>query len=139
MRAYAEGTGSEHTTVFDVGLGTLLVQDVEQHAVLGLAGHDHHILEVLGAGTNQRDAADVDLLDNVSLRGTTGHGLLEWIKVYDDEVDLRNLVLCHLLLVALVVATAQYASEHLRMQRLHTSAEDRGISRYILYLLALIT
>ena len=67
VAAYAEGAGCQHLAVFDVGLRALLVEAVEQHAALGLAGHDDHVIEVLGSGTDERDAADVYLLDDVGL------------------------------------------------------------------------
>ena len=53
MRTHTEGTGGEHTALLLRGLCTLLVQDIQQHAVLSLARHDHHIVEVLGSGTDQ--------------------------------------------------------------------------------------
>ena len=53
VAAYAEGACSQHAAVFDVGLCALLVEDVEQHAVFSLAGHDHHVFEVLCSGAYQ--------------------------------------------------------------------------------------
>ena len=138
MAADAKGSGSQHLAVFDIGLGTLLVENIEQHAILCLRGHDDHVLEVLGSSTDERDAAYVYLLDDVSLRGTTGHGLLEGIEVHDDEIDFGYLVLGHLLAVALIVAACQYASKHLGMQGFHPTAQDRRIGRHLLYLLAFV-
>ena len=67
VAAYAESASSEHLAVLEVCLSALLVKDVEKHAVFCLAGHDNHILEVLGSCTDERDAAYIDLLDDVSL------------------------------------------------------------------------
>lgn len=61
MAAYAEGACSQHAAVFDVGLCALLVEDVEQHAIFSLAGHDHHVFEVLCSGAYQRYSANVYL------------------------------------------------------------------------------
>ena len=79
MRANAKSTGSEHTTVLDICLGTLLVQDIQQYTILSLAGYDNHILEVLGTSTDQRDTTNINLLNDVSLRSTTGYSLLKGV------------------------------------------------------------
>ena len=67
VAAHTEGTLGKHLAVLDVGSGTLLFEDVEQHYVLSLAGHNHHVLEILRSGTYERYAADVYLLDDVGL------------------------------------------------------------------------
>ena len=67
VAAHSESPCGQHTAVLDVGLSTLLVQDIEQYAVFSLARNNHHVLEVLGSGADERDAADVDLLDDVGL------------------------------------------------------------------------
>ena len=64
MAADTEGALGEHPAVFQVGLRPFRVEYLEQHGILGLARDDDDILEVLAAGTDQRDAADVDLLDD---------------------------------------------------------------------------
>ena len=120
------------------GAGTLGTDDAAQLSIFGLGGDDDHILEVLRTGTDERDAADVDLLDDVLGRSTAGHGLLERIEVDHHQVYLGYLVLRHLLAVALVVAARQYTSEHLRMERLHTATQDGGIGGHILHLLAFV-
>ena len=61
VRTYAECTLCEHLAVLNVGFSTLLLQDVEKHAVLSLARNDNHVLEVLGTGTDQGDTADINL------------------------------------------------------------------------------
>ena len=104
VAAHCEGTLAEHTTVFNVGLGALLVEDGEQHRVLGLARNDDHVVEVLGSGADERNATDVDLLDNFLLRSTSCHSLLKRLDIDDDQVDGRYFVRFHLLLVACIVA-----------------------------------
>ena len=66
------------------------VEDVEEHLVLSLARNDHHVVEVLCAGADERDAAYVDLFDDVGLRSAACYGLLERIEVNDNEVDFRD-------------------------------------------------
>ena len=124
VAAHAERALGKHLAVFYVGLCALLVENVEQHAVFCLAGHDNHVLEVLGSGADERDAAYVDLLDDVGFRSAACHSLLEGIEVNDDEVDFRNVVFFHLLSVALVVAAAQNASKHFGVECLHASTQD---------------
>ena len=135
VRTDTEGTLREHTAILQVGLSALLVQDVQQHAIFSLRRHDDHVLEVLGTGPDERDAADVYLLDDVGLAGTTGHGLLKGVQIDDDQVYLWNVVLLHLLPVAFVVTTGQDASEHLRMQCLHTATQNTGIGCHLFHLL----
>lgn len=77
VRTYAECTLCEHLAVLNVGFSTLLLQDVEKHTVLSLARNDNHVLEVLGTGTDQRDTADIDLLNDVGIAGAAGYSLLK--------------------------------------------------------------
>ena len=49
---HAEGMGSEFTALLQRGVGTLLVEYVEQIAVLILAGNDDDVVEVLGSSTD---------------------------------------------------------------------------------------
>ena len=139
MRAYAKGALRKHLAILDVGLSTLLLQDVEKHAVLSLARHDDHVLEVLGSGTDQGDTAYVDFLDDVGITCTACHGLLEWIQVNDNEVDGRNLLFLHLLLVALVVTASQDSSKYFRVKSFHTATQDGRICGNIFYFLTFIT
>ena len=67
VAAHTEGTLGKHLAVLDVGSGTLLVEDVEQHAVLSLTGHDNNVLEILCSSTDERNSADIYLLDDVGL------------------------------------------------------------------------
>ena len=67
-----------------------------------------------------------------------GHRLLERIKVYNDEVDCRDVILLHLRLVAFVVTAGEDASENLRMECLHTAAENGGVRGHVFHLPAFI-
>lgn len=90
VAAYAECALSEHLALSESGLCAVSVEDVEEHLVLSLARNDHHVVEVLCAGADERDAAYVDLLDDVGLRSAACYGLLERIEVNDNEVDFRD-------------------------------------------------
>ena len=92
MTAHTEGTLSKHLAVSEVGNSTLLVEDVEQHAILGLARNDNHIVEVFGSCADERDATYINLLDNVGLRSVAGNGLLKRIEVNDNEVYFGNFI-----------------------------------------------
>ena len=136
VAADAEGVHGEGAAIGQRGAGALAVEDVEQQAVLRLRRDDDHVVEVLGSGADERDAADVDLLDDVGFRGAALHGLLERIEVDNDEVDGWYVVLCHLCLVAFQVPAAEDAAEDFGVQRLDASAEDGGIGRHVLHLAA---
>ena len=64
VRADAEGVGRKTTAVVEGGLTVLLLEQLDEFAVIFLRRHDEHVVEVLRAGADERDAADVDLLDD---------------------------------------------------------------------------
>ena len=132
VRADAERQSCKTTTLLDGGRALLLLQHCEQLAIHHNRGNDQRILVVLSRSTNQRDTADVDLLDNGLLLGAACHGLLEGVEINDNQIDFGNSILSHLLAVALVVAAAQDTTEHAGVQSLDTTAQDRGIARQIL-------
>ena len=139
VAAYSEGASCEILALCECCLSALLVEDVEEHSVFSLAWHDNHVVEVLCSSTYERDAADIDFFDDVCLRGSACHGVLEWVKVNDDEVDFWYFVLCHLFLVAVVLTSSEYSSEHLWVKCLHTSAEYGRIGGDVFHLLALVS
>ena len=114
----------------------MFAHDVEQRLIFGFGRHDDHIVEVFGCCTDEGDAADVDFFDDVGTACPIGYGLLKGIEVYHHEVDGRDVVLCHLLTVALQISTPEDAAEHLGVERLDASAEDGGVGGEIFYLLA---
>ena len=71
MTAYSEFLSSKPLAILDIALATLLLEQLQQRLVLGLAGNDNHIVEVLGSGTDKADATYINLLDNISLASTT--------------------------------------------------------------------
>ena len=129
MRADAKGVGGKTTAVVDGGLTMLLFQQLDEFAVILLRRHDEHVVEVLRAGANQRNATDVDFLDDGRRIFGLGHGLLEGIEVDNDEVEGRDVVFLHLLLVRGKLGATQDAAKHFRMQGLHATAQDGRIAR----------
>ena len=91
------------------------------------------IFEVFGSCPNQRDTSNVDLLDDVLLRGPAGHRLLERIKVHNHDVDLRNLVSFELLQVSRVLTSTQDASEDFWMQGFYPSSQNGRVGGQVLY------
>ena len=122
-RGNGERLFGEPSTILDACLSALLVQKIHQRLVLSLGSYDYHILEVLGSGTNQRNAAYVYLFNDVRLACTARHRILERIKVYDDQVDFGYFILLHLRLVFSQPATPENTAENLRMQRFHAPAQ----------------
>ena len=94
--------------------------------------HDHrHARVVLGAGADERRAADVDVLDALVVRRALRHRRLEGVEVDDDEIDRRDGVLGRLRLVLGVAAHGEQAAVDLGMQRLHAAVEHLGKSRQL--------
>ena len=86
---------------------------------------DRDVREVLGRRAQQRDAADVDLLDRfVQRHAVAGDGRLERIEVHDDRVDRRNRVRFHLLFVHGVPALVKNRAEDFRMERFNPAVEQ---------------
>ena len=130
---YAEGFLGKPAALLQRRRGATLHEDVAQRLVLRLRGHDDHVVVVLGCRADQRDAAYVDLLDDVCLGCAAGHGRLERIEVHDDQVYFGDVIFLDLLLVLLQGATAEDAAENLGMQRLDAPAQDGGIGRQVFH------
>ena len=124
MAADTERTGCKHLTVFDVCLSTFLIQYVKQYAVLCLARYDHHILEVLGTCTDERDTTYVNLLNNIIGRRTTGNRLFKRLEVDNHQVNGRYLIFAHLGYIAFISTTCKDTSEYFRMKCLHTTSKN---------------
>jgi hypothetical protein len=93
--------------------------------LFGIAEHAD-ALEVLRRGAQERNAADVDLLDRfVQRRAVARDGLLERIEVDDDGRDQRDAIRFRFGLVRRVARVAQDAAEDVRVQRLHATVEHR--------------
>ena len=123
-----EGIGSEAAALLEGGGTVLLGVDVEKLLVVVDGGDNDNVVEVFGGGTDEGNASDVNLLDDVLLGGAGSHGGLERVEVDDDEVDFRNFVLCQLFTVGVHVATAEDAAEDFGVEGLDTASEDGGIA-----------
>ena len=82
VAAYTEGALSKHLAIGKVGSSTLLVEDVEQHRILGFARNNNNILEVLCSSTDERNTTYINLLYDIGFACSASNGLLEWIEVY---------------------------------------------------------
>ena len=81
---------------------------------------------VLRRRSHHRRTADVDVLDHLVARGPARHGLRERIEVDDDEVDRADAVLGHRRGVRRIVAHAEQAAVHDRVQRLDPAVHHLG-------------
>ena len=127
----------KHLAFCEGGAAVMGLYALQQLAVKFLAGDNHHVLIILCSGADKRNAADVNLLYNILVRGAFRHIFVKRVEVHHHQVDVGNIVLGHLAAVTLHVAAGQDAAEHLGMQGLHPAAKDRRIACEIFYLLHL--
>ena len=85
--------GRETAALLERRRTMLRVDDFEEFGVLVDRRYDYDVLEIFRCGADQRDASDVDLLDDVLLGRARSDGLLERIEVDDHRVDLGYFVL----------------------------------------------
>ena len=93
-----------------------------------LRGHDKHVVEVLGTGANEGDAADVDFLDDFGGIVGVGHGILKRIEVNDDEVEGGDVVFLHFVLVGGQATASEDTAKHFGVQGLHATAQNGGVA-----------
>lgn len=136
VRGGGESVGGEGATLLECGFCAAGFDDFEQWGVVCLGGNDHHVVEVLGGCADERDAADVDFLNNLRCGGAGGHGGFEWIEIYDDQIDVSDFVLCHLLHIVGQIAASEDAAEHFGVECLDASAQNGGIAREVFDALA---
>ncbi len=132
-RRYGECLEGEELALCDGCAGALGVEYAFEQAVLSLGGHYHGVGEVFGGSAYERYAAYVDFLDDVLLGSSRCHGGFKRIQVDNHKVDGRNGVLFKLGAVAFVVAAGEYSAEHLGVERLDASAQNRGIPGKVFY------
>ncbi len=85
-----------------------------------------NVLEVLGRSANQRNAADIDLLECfLERRARARDGFFERIQIDDDVVELRNLVLRGFFIVFGIAAVRKNRPEDFGVQRLDAAVEER--------------
>jgi hypothetical protein len=88
---------------------------LQQRRVVGGIDHDRYAGVILGRGAHHRGAADVDIFDGIleaAIR--VGYGLLKRVEVNDHQVDWRDRVLSHHLVID--AAPPENAAVHLWMQ-----------------------
>src|SRR3712207_23747 len=139
MAADPESTFCEQFTVSQIGTCAFSFQNLQQDFVFGPAGYNDNVLKVFGAGTDQRNAANIYLFDNIFIGSAAGNGLLKGIEVNDYKINGRNFILLHLLNVSGIVASGQDSTKYFWMQSLHSAAQNRGVRGNVFYFLAFIT
>src|SRR5439155_3074543 len=109
-----------------------LLQLVQHGGVALRPRDDDDVLVVLGGGSQDRRAPDVDLIEEhasaLPRRGVFG----ERIEVDDDEIDGLDALALELLTMCRIVAAREERGVDLRMECLHAPAEKRGLARHIL-------
>jgi len=83
----------------------------------------------LGRGTQQRDAADVDLLHELDAAQPLLRGLAEGVEVHGDEVDRDDALALELGAVLRVAPPREDARMDLRMERLDAATEQHSLTR----------
>ena len=101
-------------------------EHVEHVPVLGRPGEDDDIAKVLRRRPEERDPADIDLLEGGREIGPAGDRGLERIQRHRDEVDGADAVPRQLGHVRLVAPKRQEPPVDGRVQRLDPSTQDLG-------------
>ena len=117
--------------------GAAVLRDLVQHLLIliGFGQHGNKVM-VLRRAPDQRETANVDILDAHFIRGALRHRLLERIEVHRNEIDRRDAMFRHLSHVLGHIPPAQNAAMDLRHQRLHPPVEDlrkTGMFRNLLH------
>ena len=91
------------------------------------------VVEVLCRRSQQRNAADIDLLDRFFFRRPPARDrFFEGIEIHDDRADLRNGILLRLRAMLGVGAIEEYRTENLGVQRFDAPAEERRKTGHVL-------
>ena len=120
-----ECLGGELGARVDAGGAGIGLEVPEDLRVVGRIDDDGHRLVVPGRRTHHCGAADVDVLDGVSV-GAVGFRdrCREWIQVNGEQVDARDVVLLHDGIVD--AASTEQSAMHARVQRLDAPVHDLG-------------
>ena len=84
---------------------------------------------VLGAGADQRRAADIDIFDAIVEIGAARDRLLEGVEIDHEQIDRRDRVLLKRALMRLVAAHGEQPAMNARMQRLDAAVHHFGNAR----------
>ncbi len=90
----------------------------EQGRVVDGVDDDRDIVVIFCGGPDHRRAADIDILDALGKIGAACDGGFEWIEIDHQYIDAANGMRPHRLDVFRIVANAEQAAMHRRMQRL---------------------
>ncbi len=99
---------------------------LEHRGVVGGVDHHRDISVVLRRGADHRRAADVDVLDHRVVVGARGDGLLEWVEVGDQQIDLADAVRIEGGAVVSLVANREEAAMDFRVQCLDAAIHHLG-------------
>ena len=69
---YGKGAGSEMSALLQGGAALLLVVYIEKLGIVVHGGHYHHVFVILGSCTNQRDASNINLFNDILLGSVAG-------------------------------------------------------------------
>src|SRR5206468_9188745 len=94
--------------------------------------NDDDLLVVLRGGSQDRGAADIDLVQKHSAGLPRRRMLAERVEVDDDEVDRLDALALELLAMHRVVAAGEQRGVNLRVQGLHAATKKRGLTGDIL-------
>ncbi len=105
--------------------GAALGGDFRLHrgVLVGRGEHGDEVV-VLGRGTDQCRAADIDVLDAGREIGALRDRFLERVEVDDEKIDRGDGVRLHLLEMGGVIAASEQAAMDLRHQRFHPPVQD---------------
>ena len=115
-------------TIFQRRGSAFFIEHIQKRSILRFGSDNNDIFEVLGSSPDKRDTAYIDFFDDGTFVGARSHRFFKRIKIDNDKIDLGNIVFGDLSTVALFFPTIEYTAEDLRVQRFHTTAQNRGIT-----------
>ena len=124
-----KGLGGELLAKLCRGRAAILLHLIEHAQVIGRIDDDGDARMVLGAGADQRRAADVDVLDASGEIRAARRRALERIEIDGEKIDLGDGVIFERLLVAVLAAHREQPAMDFRMQRLHPPIHHFGALR----------
>ena len=119
---HAKGGSSHAPTEVEVGAHSI-AERIDEVGILAARRDADHVCEVLGGSTDEGDATDVNLLDDLPFLSAGCQGLLEGVEVHDDQVDGPNAMLGDIGIVRAEPTAGQDAAKDHGVQRLHASTQ----------------
>ena len=121
-----KGLGRERLAKLQRGRSAILLHLVEHAEIIGGIDDDGDARMVLGAGADQRRAADIDVLDASGEIRAARRRALEGIEIDGEKVDLGDGVIFERLLVTVLAAHREQPAVDFRVQRLHPPIHHLG-------------